>query len=339
MLFEWTTNDGQHSVQALRAALRDYRHLSPLLIEWVSPPGRTLDDLERDVAHVWQTYQDSRYARLAATLPRLLNETVAAGRAFDGDAGRRAQKLVAYTHHVATLFLTKLGESDLAWTAASRGLEAATLSEDPVVVGSLSRAVAHASTANGDYADARAVGVATLRYLSPLLANATPDLLSVFGTLHLMCGLAAARDDDRSGAREHLQIAAAHAAKLGRDANHVWTAFGPTNVLVHETCIALEFGDVQRAVRLGEGLDTGGLPTERQVRHAIEVARALQRLNRVDECVEALLAAERVSAEQVRYHRLSRVLVRDVIKRAKPPRSALELGYRMGLMKEELGVH
>jgi hypothetical protein len=52
-----------------------------------------------------------------------------------------------------------------------------------------------------------------------------------------------------------------------------------------------------------------------------------------------LLAAERVSAEQVRYHRLSRVLVRDVIKRAKPPRSALELGYRMGLMKEELGVH
>ena len=38
---------------------------------------------------------------------------------------------------------------------------------------------------------------------------------------------------------------------FGSDGNHIWTAFGPTNVKIHQTCLAVEFGDVQRAMKSG----------------------------------------------------------------------------------------
>ncbi|MEV6966606.1 hypothetical protein AB0M47_15965 [Hamadaea sp. NPDC051192] len=95
--------------------------------------------------------------------------------------------------------------------------------------------------------------------------------------------------------------------------------------------MALEVGDVQRAIVLGPGLDTSHLPVERRVRHAIEVARAYIRYNRVDEALTELLNAEQIAPEQVRYHRLSRMIVRDILNRPRPPRLALDLAQRMGV--------
>ncbi len=111
----------------------------------------------------------------------------------------------------------------------------------------------------------------------------------------------------------------AAATQLGADDNHVWTAFGPTNVSIHKTTVAMELGDVQRAIAIGTPLDTGALPIERQVRHAIETARALARWNCIDDALGALLDAEVIGPDQVRYHRLSRDLVRDILIRPRPP--------------------
>lgn len=123
----------------------------------------------------------------------------------------------------------------------------------------------------------------------------------------------------------------AAATQLGADDNHVWTAFGPTNVSIHKTTVAMELGDVQRAIAIGTPLDTGALPIERQVRHAIETARALARWNCIDDALGALLDAEVIGPDQVRYHRLSRDLVRDILIRPRPPRLAVELSERMGV--------
>jgi hypothetical protein len=254
-----------------------------------------------------------------------------AERALDGDDRLRAHALTAYVHQVATLLLTKLGETDLAWIAASRGLTAANASDDKVAIGSLSRAAAHALTSSGEYREARTVGVAAAEFLQPLISEPTPQLLSVYGTLHLMCALSAARDDDRQTARTHLVEAAEAARKLGGDANHVWTAFGPTDVTIHQVCVALELGDVQRAMVIGPSLDTSALPVERRVRHSIEVARAYVRRNQADEALTHLLDAEQIAPDQVRYHRLSRMLVREILTRPRPPRLAVELAYRMGV--------
>jgi hypothetical protein len=57
---------------------------------------------------------------------------------------------------------------------------------------------------------------------------------------------------DLASAQDHLAKAEAAAQAQGRDANHLWTAFGPTNVAIHRVSVAAELGDYQRATALGE---------------------------------------------------------------------------------------
>jgi hypothetical protein len=71
----------------------------------------------------------------------------------------------------------------------------------------------------------------------------------------------------------------------------------------------MELGDVQIALDIGPALSTSGLPTERRVRHVLEVARAYSARNRRDEGLAIVLDAERMAPEQVRHHYISRQLV------------------------------
>jgi transcriptional regulator with XRE-family HTH domain len=329
-LFVWSDESGRDTIPALRAALHDYRHLAPILSASTKEDPPSLPDIERDIAELWTANQHSKYASLARRLPYLIHDCLTAAEAYDGDEGQHAQALTAYGHQIAALFLTKLGEADLAWIAAGRGLAAANASNDPVVIGSLSRAAAHSLLSIGEYEQARELAATTAHFLESGLTPANPQLLSVYGSLHLVCALAAARDDDRAMANTHISEADLTATKLGADGNFVWTAFGPTNVSIHRVAMAMELGDVQRAIEIGSTLDTSTLPVERRVRHAIETARAYARWNRIDDALEALLDAETIGPDQVRYHRLSRAIVREILSRSRPPRLAAELGERMG---------
>ena len=114
------------------------------------------------------------------------------------------------------------------------------------------------------------------------------------------------------------------AGRLGADANYMWTAFGSTNVAIHRVNTAMEFGDVQIALDIGPALDTSGLPTERRVRHALDVARAYSARNRRDEGLAVVLDAERMAPEQVRHHYISRQLVLTWMRQQRRPPS-LEL--------------
>jgi transcriptional regulator with XRE-family HTH domain len=330
-LFDWSDTSGRQTIPALRAALHDYRHLTPAIVRAADEDPPSLQALEQEIADIWDRYQRSEYATLARRLPYLIHECLTASRAFDGNDGQRAQALAAYVHQVATLFLTKLGEADLAWIAASRGLAAANASNDHVVIGSLSRAAAHALVSIGEYQQALGLASAAAQFLEPRLSRPTPKLLSVYGSLHLVCAIASAREEDRQATDTHIAEADESATRLGGDANHLWTAFGPTNVKIHQVSVAMEFGDVQRAIEIGPTVDTTALPIERRVRHSIEVARAFTRWNRVDDALRTLLSAEQVAPDQVRYHRLSRMVVREILLRPRVPRTAIDLSTRMGV--------
>jgi hypothetical protein len=79
----------------------------------------------------------------------LLAEAQSAGRAYTGEGRERAKSLLAMTHQAAAMILTKLGEIDLAWIAADRGLVAAQDSGNPIVIGSLFRSVTHSLLSTG----------------------------------------------------------------------------------------------------------------------------------------------------------------------------------------------
>ncbi|MGH3614603.1 MAG: hypothetical protein ACRDRK_18840 [Pseudonocardia sp.] len=223
---------------------------------------------------MFDAYQASRYGYVTARTPLLLAYALRAADGFDGDAGLRAQAHLAMTYQAAASVLTKLGEAELAWHASDRGLAAAQRSGDEAVTGSLFRSVTHTLLATGRYRAAVQLTTAAADYLAPALPQADDRMLSVYGSLFLAGAMASSRMDDRETTRDFLTAAGDTARRLGGDANHMWTAFGPTNVDIHRVATAMELGDVQIAVDVGPRLDTTRLPVERCVRHAIEVARA-----------------------------------------------------------------
>jgi tetratricopeptide (TPR) repeat protein len=247
----------------------------------------------------------------------LVTEAQTAAIAYEGRAQEEALGLLGLTYQAATVLLTKLGEADLAWISAERGFQAAQRSGDPVIIGSLFRSLTHALLSTGRYREAKQLTQDAADFLDPGLTDASPEYLSIYGTLFLAGAIAAARDEDRAAVRAYLAEADESARRLGGDANHLWTAFGPTNVAIHRVTTAMDLGDVQVAIDLGPQLDTSSLPTERRVRHAMETARALSAWNRTDEALSTLLDAERIAPEQVRHHALSRRLVQTWMRRGR----------------------
>lgn len=51
----------------------------------------------------------------------------------------------------------------------------------------------------------------------------------------------------------------------------------------------------------------------------------------IGDALALLLDAKEYAPEQVRYHRLSRILVREMIRLPRPSDRAIELAYRMGV--------
>jgi transcriptional regulator with XRE-family HTH domain len=331
LLLDWSAEGGRMTVPALRAALMDYRQITPLLNSAPTGPPPELDALARKVSQVWDAYQDSRYGYMTSRLPVLLAQAQSAGRAYTDEGRERAKSLLAMTHQAAAMILTKLGEVDLAWIAADRGLVAAQDSGNPLVIGSLFRSVTHSLLSNARYPEAVQLTQDAVAYLHPGLANATPEYLSIYGTLLLAGSMAAARNQDRATTRMFLAEAEDSARRLGGDANYLWTAFGPTNVAIHQVSTAVELGDLQIAVDLGPRVDVSALPTERRIRHQIEVARAYSAWNRREEALTILLDAERDAPEQIRHHFIPRQLVLSWIRqqRGKPSHHLIGLAERL----------
>ncbi|MGY2123998.1 helix-turn-helix domain-containing protein [Nocardia gipuzkoensis] len=332
-LLDWTIDSGTSTVPALRAALMDFGHLIPAL----SPSADDtepydLPKLKHDVADVFDAYQASKFGFAAGRLPRLLSVATSLARTADDE---RAHRLLALTYQAAASVLTKLGETDLAWNAAERGLAASRHTDDPAIIGSLMRSVAFTVMSTGRVQSAVDLAEAGAAYLQPYLDNGRHDVLSVYGTLLLVGSMAAARNNRRDTVQEFLAEADHAAASLGGDRNSLWSAFGPTNVAIHRVNTAMELGDVQIALQLGPDLNTSALPTERQVRHQLELARAFNLVGRQQDSITAVLDAERAAPEQVRHHHLSRQLVLTWMRNAHgSPSFALQsLAQRMRIVR------
>jgi transcriptional regulator with XRE-family HTH domain len=333
-LLDWTTDSGTHTVPALRAALMNYRALAPLAGGGTDAEPPSIAVLRKEVGALWDAYQDSRFGYVTSRLADLLHRAQLAADHYDGDDQDDARRLLGLAYQLAATQLTKLGESDLAWIAADRGLSAVRPTGDPLITGSLFRSVGHALHATGRYTDAVRLTEDAAGYLEPHLSHAAPELLSIYGTLFLSGSMAAARANDASTTRTFLAAADQAAGKLGADANHLWTAFGPTNVAIHRVATAAELGDFQVAIDLGPRVDTTCLPMERRVRHALEVARAYSSWNRVDDAQSMLLDAEQMAPEQVRHHFLSRQLALTWVRRqrGKPSTELVSLARRLKVL-------
>ena len=320
-VLDWTSNGSTlPSVGLLREALMDYSALVPMLSGATPVP---LEDLRDGVHDVWNAYQASRFGYATVRLPRLISGALLASKSLEGPERRESLRLLALAYHAAAATLTKVGEADLAWIASDRGLAAAENSEDPHAVASLLRSVAHALLSTGRYTSAADVVTRSTDRLA-LRTPADPAHWSLLGSLFLVGAMASARADNPGEARVFLARARQASQQLGHDANHAWTAFGPTNVAVHDVSVAMELGDLQTAASLAPRVDARSLPVERRVRHALEVARVYTMTNRQTDALQVLLHAERDAPEQVRHHYIARELVLACLRRSRTVQPELD---------------
>jgi hypothetical protein len=131
------------------------------------------------------------------------------------------------------------------------------------------------------------------------------------------------RRTGRPAQANDLLISSATAARLGSDANHRHTAFGPSGVILYQVSVAQVLGDSGTAIEYAKKLRPAVIPTaERRGRYWVDVARAYHQWGKPEHCYRALLAAERAAPAEVSYrppvHRMTKDLLRADRRRSLP---------------------
>src|SRR4029453_8617868 len=116
--------------------------------------------------------------------------------------------------------------------------------------------------------------------------------------------------------------AASAAGRLGTGANHAYTAFGPTNVGVHRVSAAVALGDGGAALQHAKAVHPVQLAVvEGRAQYLFDVARGHGQPGGDDQALRALLTAERLAPEEVRYQPAARALVAELLHRERAGRS------------------
>jgi transcriptional regulator with XRE-family HTH domain len=321
----------------IRSALTGYPAIGALLgTPQEAPATSTLDNLTEQHAKVWELVHGSRYTELAPILATLIPGLETAARnARTEQLQRQARELLTDTYQAAAAALAKLGEVDAAWVAADRAAFTAEAIGAPLTVAASMFRMAHVFLSLSQVAQAQQVASATSQALESTIKNDPPtEALSLYGAFQLVLAIAAARDNDRSQAHKHLDIARHIAERIGEDRDDYGTEFGPSNVAVHAVGVAVELGDAGHALDLARDVDAGNLSPERRSRYLIDLATAHAMRRQIGEALHDLEEAEKIAPEQTRTHRIAREVTRDLLQLSglRPRPELRDLAERFGIL-------
>ncbi|WP_405432486.1 helix-turn-helix domain-containing protein [Micromonospora sp. NBC_00617] len=297
---------GLDGVDAVRTALAHYHQR----------PTRTVavHEIERHVAYAWLTYEHAHYAQLLRALPALL------------DAAHATPGLLVPAYRITASVLVKLGEPDLAWLAADRGITAAT--GDPIGTGAATIAVAQALRALGRDRLARTAAVAAA-------GTAADD--GVRGTLLLQAAMAAAACGERHRVDDLIDHAAALADRRAGTDHAQHTAFGPVVVLLARFLTALHLGDADRALchheRAVRRDGWSGLPAEHRAAHLVDAARAYLQTGHIAAAGRALVDADTIAPAEVRCRPAARTLIAEIAPHGPAAAGVARLATLVGLIR------
>jgi transcriptional regulator with XRE-family HTH domain len=295
-----------------------------------------LEDMRKQHSRVWELVHASSYTKLAPILASLIPDLEKATRLAHSEELRAcARELLTDTYQAAAAALSKLGEADAAWIAADRAAFVAETAGEPLTVAASMFRMAHVFLSLGQIGQAQQVANTTSQALQPLIdRESAPETLSLYGAFQLVLATAAARDNDRSEAYSHLDIAREIAARITEDRNDYDTEFGPSNVAIHSVAVAVELGDAGQALELARDINTEKLSAERQSRYLIDLSAAHAMRRQIGESLRDLQEAERIAPEQTRAHQVARDVTRDLLQLSglRPRPELRELAERFGIL-------
>ena len=293
---------GPASVPATADPFRALEH------DLLAPPGHgipvELPRLRTQLAVARTLFQRARYTEVATRLHRLLPAALATRHeAGTRDAIAAADGQLAELYTLTAELMVRLGNDPLALTTADRAMRAAHAADDVLTRAGASRAWAIVLR-RADHAEtAQQLVIETAAALQPDLHRG-PEHLSVYGSLLSTAAYTSAVDGDRDTARTLVGEAVEAAHRLGADANHRFTAFGPTGVGLYQISIARVLDDPAAAIDTARHIDRRAIPVlERRARYWSDIARSFHEWGKPEQCYRALLAAEHASPDEVRYRK------------------------------------
>lgn len=138
------------------------------------------------------------------------------------------------------------------------------------------------------------------------------------GSLLLLLGIIAARCGDDNATQDVLREASQLAEQLGCDGNRPWTAFGPTNVAIHQLSVQSLLGNAKRAAQIAGSIDTDALPAVlRGRRSQVHLETGWVAAGHADDAVAVLhlLEAERAAEQAVSRNASARTLLSTLMAR------------------------
>lgn len=156
-----------------------------------------------------------------------------------------------------------------------------------------------------------------------------------YGMLWLSAALACAVQGNHSGASDQVAEAAAIADRDG-ERDGAWELFGPANVGVWRTSLAVEAGEAGKALAYADQVEERDLDSvNRRAGLRLERARAYSMLGRDGDALRELRVAEKLSPSQTRGNPLIRDLVQHMLTRPSVETSGRDLrgiAWRMNLI-------
>ncbi|MEV6815512.1 helix-turn-helix transcriptional regulator [Micromonospora sp. NPDC051296] len=272
--------------------------LEDVLLGTVVPPGPVDPaQLRGTLARAWSDFRACRYARLSARLPQLVADATAHHSTVTGGRRSSAAATLARTYQLTTQVLLKLHEDAMAWSAMDRANQAARESEDPLLYAETARisAIVLRRTRHGQRAQQTLLSAAqSLDGYTKLTCTAE---VTMYGRLLATAAYTAALADQRATAWELLHEADEAGRRCGSGEE-----FAGVDVALYRIGVARVLGDYGAAVEYARALRPEQLGNvERRARYWEDYALALHGRGAHREAYRALLCAERIAPQEVRY--------------------------------------
>jgi transcriptional regulator with XRE-family HTH domain len=293
------------------------------------PADCSVGRLRADLAAALADFHCCRYGRLADRIPRLITGGHAAASAADD---QDASAVLAEVYTLATRMLIKLDDQQLGWMAADRARTIASAAGNPLIAAEAARNLAVLARRAGWHSQAIKIALAAAD--RPELCEGGPTHSAERGLLIQSASYSAAKRGDKTTMRELTDEAAAIAAGLGgatllRDHGG---GFSPATVELHRISAECSLGESGAAIAAARRIAPARLPTvERRARYYADIAQAYGRWGRRNECVNALIAAERQAPEEIHARPAVRALVSGLLVSGRTTPELRGLAARCGM--------
>lgn len=276
----------------------------------------SLANLRRASANMMQASLSSDYAQLAKSLPDLIGQVELANlQACDADR-LHVQRLLSDVYTTCGWTLIKADSPAAAWVAAQRAIQFAEQADDMLRSAAATRCLAEVHMRARNLQEASRTAFLAATYLDTVCVPERGTVLCLRGAALLSAAAASARRGDRREAHTALKAAAVCSGELTEERSDLGTVFGPTNVAIHRVAVVVELGNTSEAMKHIPQVNLERMPsqlTERRARFLIDVARSYTQLGDDTASLDALLQAEAIAPDELRNHRLTHEILRELL--------------------------